>query len=139
MEELRPLSSSPGQLHLSIPRKPLSSQGYDRPELSSYRPLNTTQKIPESNGARQHLSQPFKKLWHYAWTIELLSLLLAGIALGAIVITLFVHHDKPQPQWPKLISINTLVSIFTAILHAALLVPVAEGELFTKPFSFESY
>ena len=134
MEELRHLSSSSEQPHLSIPRKPLPSQSWDRPESSSYHRLNTEQQARKGKATRQYLSQPFNEVWHYAWTIELLSVLLAGIALAAIVITLLVHEDKPQPQWPKVISINTLVAIFTAILKAALMVSVAEGRPCTNQF-----
>lgn len=61
------------------------------------------------------------------WLLEILSLLLATLAFAAIVITLGIHRDKPLPQWPSLISINSLVAIFTAIMKATLMVPVVEG------------
>lgn len=62
------------------------------------------------------------------WVWELLSLLLAAIAFAAIVITLAIYQGRPLPQWPHQISINTLIAIFTAVLKAALLVPVGEGK-----------
>ena len=61
------------------------------------------------------------------WIFEILSLLLALAALAAIVITLELHHDRPLPRWPSLISINSLISIFTTILKACLLLPVTES------------
>ena len=61
------------------------------------------------------------------WMVEVLSCLLASTALAAIIITLVVHQGKPLPQWPHLISINSLLAIFTVILKASLLLPVAEG------------
>jgi len=61
------------------------------------------------------------------WTLEILSLVLSILAFAAIVITLSVHHDRPLPQWPHLISVNALIAIFTATLKASLLLPVSEG------------
>ena len=58
------------------------------------------------------------------WTI---SCLLSCVALAAIVLTLALHAGRSMPQWPNLISINSLVAIFTAIMKAALLLPVTEG------------
>ena len=64
------------------------------------------------------------------WIVEMLSYLLAILALAVIVIILAVHQNKPMPQWPDLISINSLVSIFASIMKAAMLLPVAEGRLY---------
>ena len=64
------------------------------------------------------------------WIAEMLSYLLAILALTAVVIILALHQNKPMPQWPSLISINSLVSIFTSIMKAAMLLPVAEGRLY---------
>lgn len=66
------------------------------------------------------------RLRRYHCLTELLSCVLAVVALAAIFITLAMHEDQPLPQWPKSISINSLVAVFKAILKAALLMPVAE-------------
>ncbi|MCJ1314632.1 hypothetical protein MMC25_008314 [Agyrium rufum] len=60
------------------------------------------------------------------WTLEVLSLIIAGMALAAIFITLTMRQNLPIPRWPSLISINALVSVFTLIFKATLLFPVAE-------------
>ncbi|KAJ9611536.1 hypothetical protein H2200_004720 [Cladophialophora chaetospira] len=52
---------------------------------------------------------------------------LALAALAAIVITLALHEGKTLPKWPSMISINSLIAVFTAILKAAMLLPIAEG------------
>lgn len=54
--------------------------------------------------------------------------MLVLLAFAAIVTTLSVHQNRPLPQWPSMISINSLISVFTAILKAALILPVAEGK-----------
>ncbi|KAF0319378.1 hypothetical protein GQ607_013346 [Colletotrichum asianum] len=62
-----------------------------------------------------------------AWTKELLSSLLAlGCIIGSVVV-LFIYRENPLPKWPKLISINTLLAVFTAIFKASLVFPIAEG------------
>lgn len=67
------------------------------------------------------------RLWNQPWIIETISCLLSCVAFAAIVLTLALHAGQPMPQWPNLISINSLVAIFTAIMKAALLLPVTEG------------
>lgn len=63
------------------------------------------------------------------WTMELVSCLIAFCCLGAIVGVLYVHQGKTLPQWPLSITINALVSVFTSIFKAALIMPVTEGWL----------
>jgi Protein of unknown function (DUF3176) len=55
-------------------------------------------------------------------------------ALAAIVITLSVYSDRPIPNWPHSITINSLIAVYAAILKAAILLPVAESpsELFGR-------
>ena len=66
-------------------------------------------------------------LGNRTWVIEIGSCLVSSIALAAVVTTLAMHQDKPLPQWPSLITINSLVAVFTAIMKAGLLMPVSEG------------
>jgi len=47
--------------------------------------------------------------------------------LIAIIITLRPHQDKPLPQWPYNISVNSLISIYVVILKGAVLLVTAEG------------
>lgn len=61
------------------------------------------------------------------WLKEILSLLVSIFALAAIVAVLVTYHDKPLQQLPSSISVNSLVSIFTSIFKAAMLLPITEG------------
>lgn len=65
-------------------------------------------------------------IWH-TWWLEILSTLLAFGSLVAIVTILRVHENEPVPSWPGVISVNSLISIFTSILRASMIMPVAEG------------
>ena len=62
-----------------------------------------------------------------AWVWEAASYLLALAALVAIIVTLKTQDRKPLPKWPRLITINSLVSVFTSILKASMIMPIAEG------------
>ncbi|KAK2591151.1 hypothetical protein QQS21_011165 [Conoideocrella luteorostrata] len=61
------------------------------------------------------------------WMFEVLNCLVAMCSLIFVVVILAFYRNKPRPQWPLHISINSLLSIFTAILKASLLVPVEKG------------
>ncbi|KAL6407889.1 hypothetical protein AUP68_08917 [Ilyonectria robusta] len=73
------------------------------------------------------------------WFLEIMSILFALGCLIAIVIVLTVHQNNPLPSRPELLSINSLISVFTTFFKAALIMPVAEGlgqlkwTWFTKP------
>ncbi|KAK8037209.1 hypothetical protein PG991_000555 [Apiospora marii] len=65
------------------------------------------------------------------WSYETVSFLIALSAFVAIVVILASYNGRRRPNWPALININSLLSVLTAILKAALLFPIAEciGEL----------
>lgn len=63
------------------------------------------------------------------WTSEILSCVIAAGCLAAIIGILSTHQGLPLPQWPLHITINALVSVFTAIFKMALTMPIAEGIL----------
>jgi Protein of unknown function (DUF3176) len=60
----------------------------------------------------------------FSWWLEIIALFVALIAFFAIIATLYPHQGKPLPQWPFNISINTLLSIYTFVMKAALPVVV---------------
>ncbi|KAF6827084.1 hypothetical protein CMUS01_09144 [Colletotrichum musicola] len=57
----------------------------------------------------------------------MLSNLLALGCIAAIAIILSLHDEKPLPDWPALISVNSLAAVVTAVFKASLIMPVAEG------------
>lgn len=73
----------------------------------------------------------FVAYWEDKWAFEIFCCIFALLNLVAMIITLAAHQDKPLPQWPGLISINSLVSVFGALMKAAIAIPVAEGEAST--------
>ena len=130
MEEMQSLISSRASTNL-IPRKPLPT-----PNLSNHKPSLgaqedaaavsendnlTTQRNPQKTTRRCTQSTI-----DVIWLPEITSFLLAVIALLAIIILLAVQKDKPLPNWPSLIGINSLVAIISSVLRVALLFPIAE-------------
>ena len=61
------------------------------------------------------------------WVLELLSCGMAVACFVAIIAILDMYQDRPLPSSPDAISINSWISIFTAIMKAAVMLPVAEG------------
>ncbi|KAK3323760.1 hypothetical protein B0T19DRAFT_486078 [Cercophora scortea] len=54
------------------------------------------------------------------WLPELCASVLVLAMLAAVVGTIRPHQDKPLPQWPYNLSINTLISIYFTILKAGI-------------------
>lgn len=80
------------------------------------RPKSQNQKPSQQNG------------WvHRFWLWEVLSILGATVALAAMIITLVLHQDKILPKWPSAITINALIAVFSAILKACVVMPLAES------------
>ena len=61
------------------------------------------------------------------WWVEIGACFLSLVALFTIVATLYPHQDKPLPQWPYHISVNSLIAIYVVILKAMILLVIAEG------------
>ncbi|KAK2041977.1 hypothetical protein LZ31DRAFT_442935, partial [Colletotrichum somersetense] len=61
------------------------------------------------------------------WWMEIFSSILALGCIIALVVVLSIYQGQPLSRWPKLISVNSLIAISTAIFKASLILPVAEG------------
>lgn len=66
------------------------------------------------------------------WTSETFSLLFASLSLLGLVATLVAHQGKPLPQWPQLITINSIISLFSILIRAGVSVVLAEGTFITR-------
>jgi hypothetical protein len=62
-----------------------------------------------------------------SWMPEIVSYLISLFALGAIVAVVRARDRKPLPDWPSPFTINFVVSVFTSILKAAMMMPVSEA------------
>jgi hypothetical protein len=136
MEQTRSLAGAQHLPNYSGSREPMAQEDVgSRDSLNSqqrrYVPIpNHDHNEPDKRATRPRTRNLSRNWWDRLWVVEMLSYLLAILSLAVIVMILALHQNKPMPQWPGLISINSLVSIFTSIMKAAMLLPVAEGRLY---------
>ncbi|KAH6622142.1 hypothetical protein C7974DRAFT_377748 [Boeremia exigua] len=62
-----------------------------------------------------------------SWTVEICSYFIAILALAGLVATLSAHQSKPLPQWPQLVTINSIISLLSLIMRACVGIVLAEG------------
>lgn len=75
----------------------------------------------------KRLSDGSSQIWRKGWTAETCSCIFALLALLGLVATLLAHQDKPLPDWPQIVSINSIVSIFSMLIRAGVSMVLAEG------------
>ncbi|KAH8680533.1 hypothetical protein BX600DRAFT_543279 [Xylariales sp. PMI_506] len=91
-----------------------------KPPTQAFLALRKVSSVPQ---LFDHVVAYLGDLW--AW--ELLGCLLALVSLLVIIAILVAYQDSPLPQWPNYISINTIISVCTAVMKAALMLPATEG------------
>ncbi|CAN9107377.1 unnamed protein product [Alternaria alternata] len=67
------------------------------------------------------------RLWRKGWTAETCSCIFALLSLIGLVLTLMAHQDRPLPDWPQIVSINSIVSLFSMMIRAGVSMVLAEG------------
>lgn len=89
---------------------------------SSYDKLGGPNKLskPEPDAGRRSSSGG-------TWTFEIISLLVAVCAVGAIIGVLAAYEDRPLPSWPYSITINALIALLATIANASLALPLSSG------------
>jgi hypothetical protein len=61
------------------------------------------------------------------WTAEALSFTVSVLALVGLIVTLLAHQHKPLPQWPQLVNINSIISLFVLVMRSSVAMVLAEG------------
>lgn len=67
------------------------------------------------------------------WTAETCSYALAVLSLCSLAVTLRSHQGRPLPDWPQLITINSIVSLFSLLMRAGVGLVLAEGTISVQP------
>lgn len=70
-------------------------------------------------------SSTWETFFHGWWTVELLAFVVSFASLMAIIVILRRYNGHPQPDWPHNITLNSVLSWFSTLFKASLLVPVA--------------
>jgi hypothetical protein len=81
----------------------------------------------------QRFTQQCARFWAKSWTAEACSLVLSVLTFAGLVATLLAHQNKPNPKWPQLVTINSIILLFSLLMRAAVSLVLAEGEW---PLSF---
>lgn len=66
-------------------------------------------------------------VWTKSWTAETFSYVFSILSLAGLIATLMVHQNKPLPDWPQLVTINSVVSLFSLLMRTGISVVLAEG------------
>jgi len=63
----------------------------------------------------------------YLWSLEISSSVAALAALVAIIVVLIEFDNRPLPDWPHNITLNTVVSLLQQVLNLGLTIVVGES------------
>ena len=91
---------------------------------SSFRLVDFLRIIEVTFGQGTHY---FAQCWNYAWMTEVCSYVFSLSTSGSLVIMLVVYYNQPIPDWPQLISINSIVSLFSLFTRTGVSLVLAEG------------
>lgn len=71
---------------------------------------------------KKHKSSP-----HGTWTFEILALVVALGAIGAIIGVVFRYNGRALPDWPHDITLNALIALLATFANATISVCLASG------------
>jgi hypothetical protein len=75
----------------------------------------------------EHCTCMLLRFWNYSWTAETCSYVFSLLIFAGLVAMLLVHQDKAIPEWPQIVSINSIVSLFSLFMRTGVGVVLAEG------------
>ncbi|KAF2116834.1 hypothetical protein BDV96DRAFT_598678 [Lophiotrema nucula] len=73
------------------------------------------------------LCEVIGRAWKSGWNAEICGCVFAALSLMGLVMILRAHEAGPLPDWPQLVTINSIVSIFTLFIRAGIAMVLAEG------------
>lgn len=84
-----------------------------------------SQHLDKNEGSHtpRRRSGPFVRFW---WREILACALFLG-SLLAMFATLYAYTNRPSPQWPNWLSLNTIIAIYVVLLKTGILLVTAEG------------
>lgn len=138
------MDNNPAQIAPRAAPRSDSSQSAPASDLQDMSTTSTSQlpspdeKTPKSPNVEtrphENRSNVFK-----IWISELMSILLALLALGGLLgLVIPYHGQKAVPNWPSTITLNTIISILANFLKAGLIYATAEALSQQKWISFRS-
>lgn len=100
--------------------------------VSSYEqktPLTSSREYTSKAGSQKsHASRSrAPKRFLLTWYQELLACIGFVTVLIALFVTIYQYQDKPSPDWPEWLSINSIIAIYLVLLKSCVLLVTAEG------------
>ncbi|KAI1413437.1 hypothetical protein F5Y13DRAFT_198748 [Hypoxylon sp. FL1857] len=99
----------------------LDETGQSQQQYSAHDPSSRPQSLPPRPSPA---SRDENGGW---WLFEIIAWVVSAIALAVIIIIIAVTDEKPLPQWPMNITLNSFVSFMSTLMKAALIIPVTES------------
>jgi hypothetical protein len=119
---------------LSITKVPATTRRHARASIDTTRMQPAVQprkcsppRLAQIGMVWKRCAQIANRTWNRSWTAETCSYTVSIMALAGLVTTLLAHQNKPLPQWPQLVTINLIISLFALIMRAGVGVVLAEG------------
>ena len=101
-----------------------TTKSSERPQTQTPHPIRA---FPTWESYFSHQWNLLCAFWDNSWAPELLSCLVAVLALSGLLLVLGIYQGRVLQDLPIKISINTLIAIFATIIKVSLAMPVAEG------------
>lgn len=73
----------------------------------------------------EHSFERLRDLIDAFWLLEISAWIISAAAISVTIIALFHYDGEPIPHWPYGLTMNTTISIFSIIVKACVLVPIA--------------
>ena len=62
-----------------------------------------------------------------SWALEIVSLFVSAAAVAGIIVILAHFNNRPLPEWPLNITLNTLIALLSTLANANLAIPLQSG------------
>lgn len=115
-----------------IPNPEHSIERDSKGKFSIFKSSKTPPGQRASNTEPRNYLKRFNRFIAYLsdrWAFEIFGCVLGFAALIAILVILATNQHRPLVQKPMLMSINSMIAVFTAIMKTSLMFPVAEGKI----------
>ena len=101
-----------------------SESASEHSSLRGQKPHNE-KSVDDSNDASSTTKSLFPAVG--SWNLEIISIVVSCASVAGIIGVLARFSDRPLPEWPLNITLNTLIALLATIANANLLPPIQSG------------
>lgn len=133
-DQISGLSHTDPTLPANISRYPINDYGEDVRDKDNELLAKRSQELRSTEQAHTFIpgkietkGKPLIKKTLVSWWPEIVWCIFTTGLLISLVVLLKIYNNKPAPQWPNGISINTVIAAIATIYRAAMVLPISEG------------